>query len=77
MFTFFLPQHFDVRLNGPSDDVDELRGRDDASVEVDPEGGRRVGNGHDRVRSRDGEGRVQIPDARVDSHAIVRSERSN
>jgi hypothetical protein len=73
----FLPEHLDVGLNGPPDDVDELCCGDNVSVEVDPERRRRVGHGHRRVGGRDGEGRVQVPHARVDCHAIVRSEKVN
>jgi hypothetical protein len=71
----FLPKHLDVGLNGPPDDVNELCCGDDVPVEVDPERRRRVGHGNGRVGGRDGEGRVQVPHARVDGHAIVRSEK--
>jgi hypothetical protein len=70
-----LPEHLDVGLNGPPDDVDELCCGDDVPVEVDPERRRRVGHGHRRVGGRDGEGRVQVTNAGVDGHAIVRSEK--
>jgi hypothetical protein len=67
----FVPEHLDVCLDGPADDVDELGGRDDAPVQVDPERRRRVDERRSRRRGRDAEGRVQVPDTGVDGDAIV------